>query len=52
MNKLIKHSILFIILFIIGIPLLFYRFRHPDQTDTRRLLNIFEAYREFFDYEK
>ena len=30
------------------VPLEVYRFRHPEKTDTQRVLEMREAYREFF----
>jgi len=36
-----------IIAFIISIPFLVYKFRHPEQTETELFLNTIEAYKEF-----
>jgi cytochrome c biogenesis protein ResB len=46
--KVFWSLFLLILVLIAGIPGAVYRFRHPEQTDTQRLLNFFEAYREFF----
>ena len=37
-----------LILLLLSIPQLIYRFKHPDQTETQLFFNFFNAYREFF----
>ncbi len=37
-----------ILLLILCIPPIIYRFRHPEMTETYLFLNLIESYREFF----
>ncbi len=46
-----SRALSLIVLLIIILPILIYRFRHPGQTETELFLNIFESYKEFFHAE-
>ncbi len=50
--KLKKETIFIIIMLILSIPQLLYRFSHPEMSETNLFLNFFEAYRAFCRIEK
>jgi hypothetical protein len=38
----------YLIILILGIPQLIFRFKHPEMNETQLFLNFFHAYKEFF----
>jgi hypothetical protein len=46
----ILKIIFFILVLVLSIPHIFYRFKHPEKTETQRFLEFPEAYKEFFGY--
>jgi len=41
--------ILYLVLFCLAIPHIFYRFHHPEKTETQLFLDFFKAYKEFLN---
>lgn len=46
-EKTLPSPWLLIFLFILSLPCLIYRFRHPQMTETQLFLNTINAYMEF-----
>lgn len=39
---------LYFLILILGIPQFFYRFNHPEKSETQLFIDFFKAYKEFF----
>jgi len=40
--------ILFLVMWALSVPPFFYRFNHPEKTETELFLDFFKVYKEFF----
>ena len=43
-----KWASVYVFLFLVSVPHFFYRFNHPEKSETQLFLDFFKAYQEFF----
>lgn len=44
-----SKAIFYLIIMVLGVPQLYYRFNHAEKSETQLFLDFFKAYKEFFN---